>query len=106
MSEKAPRAGMEAKAHPESVSVVDEKVLSRLTRIGGALSVDLIDAFGEHIGLFVDKEHSTLSWNDFEHITQLLGLRAESLVVWEEEYFEEQFEETVRIARERGSHDH
>ena len=104
MSEESPEMPMRSTEYPQFVSVIDEKVLSRLQRIGDALGVNLIDAFGEQIGAFADTTYSTLSWKDFAHVMQLLGLRAESIALWEEDYFNDEFETTVRIARERGSY--
>ena len=89
---------------PERLDPLAERVISRLERIGEALGVNLRDEYGLRISLFVDESDSMVAWEQFEKVIDDMGLRPLSLLVWSETYFDEQFDETVRIARERGSY--
>ncbi len=50
------------------------------------------------------KDREALSVDEFREVCARLSLRAEPLFEWHQDYFDEQFEAIIRIAKERGSH--
>ncbi len=93
---------------PRKLEVAGSKIDSgviykRLQRIMEKLPRLRIDYNAYVIAHFGDR--TSVSLQEFENMCRSLSLRPECLAEWDDEYFDNEFEETVRIARERGSHE-
>ena len=89
---------------PESapeVDLNDPTLLTRLERLYIEIP-GLEDDFLYEI-VKILKARSSITRGEFNELCHRVSLRPESLIEWDDEYFEQTFDEIVRIARERRS---